>query len=177
MPLKVQDELMQLLECSKYWIYDQKLKHRIHAESIKTQMDVIRTVKESIAEHIVSKMGDIDFCFLKEYVRAYPRLISYSEIELDSHIVDEYILFILEEDPESGDHHERLFHLKKDTSSSEFPQIIRRCEVDCTIKDFFIEEFRQIIEEGKIDPTKLTDERRQKIREQRAIIQSREFRG
>jgi hypothetical protein len=177
LPSKIQDELEGLVEYSKYWIYDDELKERIQDGALDSQLSIIRTVKESIAEHIASIMTDVDFCALKEYVKSYPEKIAWRDDILDDHIIEEYYLFVLEKEPEYNDDM-AIYYLMRE-SFYEFPEMIRDCERVgggslCTISDYFIDEFKEILREGKIDPTKLTDERREKIEMQKSLIRFRE---
>lgn len=181
LPPKIQDELEGLVEYSRYWIYDDELKEQIQGGALGSQLSIIRAVKKSIAEHIASLMSDVDFCFLKEYVRSYPEKIASGGPEiLDYHIAEEYVLFVLEKDPDDydiqSDDEMALYYLMRN-SFYEFPEMIRDCDYVsggsiCTIRDYFIDEFKEILREGKIDPTKLTDERRQKIEMQKRLIRS-----
>ncbi|MHA1935162.1 MAG: hypothetical protein ACW97A_07750 [Candidatus Thorarchaeota archaeon] len=105
-----------------------------------------------IAEDIASKMGPVEFRMMIQFAVEYPKMISFESIDIDEHIADEYLLdqYI---HPESDGAHEVLFHLKQSIMKSDFPmEILEWDGYTGTIKATFIEEFKKIIEEGKIDP-------------------------
>ncbi|MFW9862574.1 MAG: hypothetical protein ACFFEX_04640 [Candidatus Thorarchaeota archaeon] len=150
------------------------MKERIQDGALDSQLSIIRTVKKSIAEHIASIMTDVDFCILKEYAKSYPKKIAYSDDILDVHIIEEYYLFVLEKEPDYYDDDMAIHYLMRE-SFYYFPDMIRECDRYesgslCTIKDYLIDEFKEILREGKIDPTRLTEERRLKIDEQKRLI-------
>jgi len=151
LPQHIQNDLEQLYELSGLWNYDDSLRRFID-ESKSSPIDIIRVIKKVIAENIATEMGPVAFRMLRQFVFAYPNMISLESIDIDEHIADEYLLgqYI---HPESDGAHEVLFHLKQSIMKSDFPmEILEWDGYTGTIKAFFLEEFKQIIEEGSIDP-------------------------